>query len=103
MQATREPIFGLGIIEELARRVYRLVRGRAIQSCTGWSIGAITVKELFGELFEEGEAWRYVERGTTMKRVESAMLLGVLFLFLVGARRWSVEARLASWAVAGNA
>ena len=36
-------------------------------------------------------------------RVDYAMLLGLLFLFLVGAGRWSVDARLASWVARRNA
>jgi uncharacterized membrane protein YphA (DoxX/SURF4 family) len=36
-------------------------------------------------------------------RVDYAMLLGLLFLFLVGAGRWSVDARLASWVARWNA
>jgi uncharacterized membrane protein YphA (DoxX/SURF4 family) len=36
-------------------------------------------------------------------RVDYAMLLGLLFLFLVGAGRWSVDAQLASRAARSNA
>ncbi|MBI3248678.1 MAG: DoxX family protein [Deltaproteobacteria bacterium] len=36
-------------------------------------------------------------------RVDYALLLGLIFLFLVGAGAWSVDAPLASWAARRNA
>jgi PadR family transcriptional regulator, regulatory protein PadR len=49
--AAHEPIFGLGIIEELARHGYKLTvtsKGRrALEH------GKVKVRELFGELFED--------------------------------------------------
>jgi hypothetical protein len=35
--ASEEPIFGLGMVEELARHGYRSVQARCIRSCMAWS------------------------------------------------------------------